>query len=188
MNTFHRWYCDTGRWRHTVQDQIVPWVLKGIELGPHVLEIGPGPGLTTDVLAQKVEHLDAVEVDPVMAERLGKRTIGTNVEVLTADATQLSFADATFSAAVCFTMLHHVPSTVLQDRLVAEAFRVLQPGGVFAGSDSTVTLVFRAAHLFDTMVLVDPAEFGSRLELAGFKGVSVERAKGAFKFKGRKPD
>jgi len=162
MNTFHRWYCSTGHWRHTVQDQIVPWVLKGIDLVPRVLEIGPGPGLTTDVLAQKVEHLDAVEVDPRMAERLATRTARTNVEVVTGDATRLVFDDGTFSAVLCFTMLHHVPSLALQDRLVAEAFRVLRPGGIFAGSDSTASLVVRAAHLFDTMVLVDSGGFGPR--------------------------
>jgi SAM-dependent methyltransferase len=84
-------------------------------------------------------------------------------------------------------MLHHVPSVALQDRLVAEAFRVLRPGGIFAGLDTTVSLVFRATHLFDAMVLVDSGQCGSRLERAGFERISVQPAKGAFKFEGRKP-
>ena len=33
------------------------------------------------------------------------------------DATKLSFPDGRFSGAVCFSMLHHVPSPELQDRL-----------------------------------------------------------------------
>ena len=57
MNRFHRWYCRTGHWRHAIQDQILPWVLRDVDLGDHALEVGPGPGLTTDVLATRVPKL-----------------------------------------------------------------------------------------------------------------------------------
>jgi hypothetical protein len=50
---------------------------------------------------------------------------------------------------------------------------VLRPGGWFLGSDSTPSLVFRLAHLFDTMVLVDADSFGARLERAGFGEVRI---------------
>ena len=50
----------------------------------------------------------------------------------------MPFADATFSAVVCLTMLHHLPDPELQDRLFAEVHRVLGPGGVFCGSDNQV--------------------------------------------------
>jgi SAM-dependent methyltransferase len=79
------------------------------------------------------------------------------------------------SAVVCFTMLHHVSTPALQDRLLAEICRVLRPGGVLAGSDSVGdTLLFRLLHVRDTMVLVDPARFPARLRRAGFDQVSVE--------------
>jgi ubiquinone/menaquinone biosynthesis C-methylase UbiE len=186
VNRFHRWYCKTGHWRRTVRQQIVPWVLDGIALGEEVLEVGPGPGLTTDLLAEKAERVTAVEIDPGLADQLRTRTAGTNVVVRTADATRLPFGDETFSAAVCFTMLHHVPSAALQDQLLAEVFRVLRPGAMFAGSDSTSSVIFRAAHLFDTMVLVEPGSFGARLRNAGFADVLVGRGKAAFKFQGQK--
>jgi SAM-dependent methyltransferase len=48
----------------------------------------------------------------------------------------MPFADASFEVVLCFTMLHHVPTIELQDRLIREARRVLWPGGIFAGSDS----------------------------------------------------
>jgi ubiquinone/menaquinone biosynthesis C-methylase UbiE len=130
--------------------------------------------------------LVSIEVDPQSAEKLRRRMAGTNVEVVDGDATDLAFDDETFSGAVCFTMLHHVPSEQLQDRLLREAHRVLQADGTFAGSDSRPSLQFRAAHLFDTMVLVDPDDFGSRLERAGFEEVEVRSATGAFRFRGRK--
>ena len=59
----------------------------------------------------------------------------TNVEVVETDATAMPFPDGSFSTVLSFTMLHHVPSVTLQDQLLAEAWRVLRPGGVFAGTD-----------------------------------------------------
>jgi hypothetical protein len=43
-------------------------------------------------------------------------------------------------------MLHHIPTAGLQDRLFAEACRVLRSGGVFAGSDSASSIPFRVLH------------------------------------------
>ncbi len=187
MNRFHRWYCRTGHWRHAIQDEILPWVLHDLDLGDNVLEIGPGPGLTTDVLARRVPALTAVEIDADLASRLTERFAGTNVTVANADATALPYADATFSGAVCFTMLHHVPSPELQDRLLAEVRRVLRPGAVFAGSDSRASVVFRLAHVADTMTLVDPDRFAQRLTANGFEAADVDVAKGAFRFRARVP-
>ena len=82
------------------------------------------------------------------------------------DGTDMPFADSTFSAAVCFTMLHHVPSPEAQDRLFAEVRRVLRPGGTFAGTDSTGRGPgFALLHIGDTKVVLDPeraARAGSR--------------------------
>jgi SAM-dependent methyltransferase len=87
---------------------------------------------------------------------------------------RLSLPDESFDGAFCFTMLHHVPSPALQDRLLKEGARVLHPGGVFAGTDSLYSRSFRLLHLFDTMVVVDPATFPERLRAAGFEDVQVD--------------
>ena len=50
MNRLHRWYCQSNHWRHRLGTEILPWSLKGVDLGGEVLELGPGPGLTTDWL------------------------------------------------------------------------------------------------------------------------------------------
>ena len=188
MNRFHRWYCRTGHWRHAIQDQILPWVLRDVDLGDHVLEVGPGPGLTTDVLARRVPKLTAVEIDAQLAAALRDRFASSNVTVEQGDATAMSFPDGAFTGAVSFTMLHHVPTPELQDRLLREVRRVLRPGGTFAGSDSRTSLVFRLAHLADTMVLIDPDAFADRLEAAGFERVEVEAGKSAFRFRSTAPE
>lgn len=187
MNRFHRWYCHTGHWRHAIQDQILPWALHNVDLGDHALEVGPGPGLTTDVLARQVTTLTALEIDPDLARRLRDRLVGTNVTVETGDATSMPFADATFTGAVSFTMLHHVPSNELQNQLLREVHRVLRAGATFAGSDSRTSTVFRLAHLADTMVLVDPDTFAGRLEAAGFTNVEIQTGTSAFRFRATVP-
>lgn len=172
MNAYHRRYCASPTWAATVEGTLLPWALNGVELGDDVLEIGPGLGVTTRVLSRRLAQLTALEVDANFAERL-RGEFGDRVEVVTGDGAAMPFADNRFSAAVCFTMLHHMPNPAAQDRLFAEAFRVLRPGGVFAGSDSQPSLRFRLIHLFDTMVIVDPARLPDRLAAAGFTDVAV---------------
>lgn len=188
MNRFHRWYCRTSHWRHTIQSDILPWALQDVDLGDHVLEVGPGPGLTTDVLAGRVQQVTALEIDGALAASLQARFSGSNVTVDEGDATAIPYPAGSFTGAVCFTMLHHVPSPSLQDRLLAEVRRVLRPGATFAGSDSRTSLMFRLAHISDTMVVVDSDAFADRLATAGFEQVRVDTARHAFRFRGRVPD
>ena len=120
MNEVHLQRCSSAEWAQAVEEFILPWALKDIDLGDDVIEVGPGPGLTTDVLRRHVSRLTAVETDATLAADLAARVVGTNVEVVHADATDMPFEDDRFSAAGSFTMLHHVPSPQLQDQLLAE--------------------------------------------------------------------
>jgi hypothetical protein len=69
--------------------------------------------------------------------------------------------------------------------MLAEARRVLRPGGVFAGFDGVGSLAFRLIHLGDTYTPVEPETFGQRLEAAGFADVCVERGRSRFRFRAR---
>jgi SAM-dependent methyltransferase len=110
VNEAHLRICSSPEWASYVADELLPWVLASYELGDDVLELGPGPGLTTDVLLRLVPRLTAVEIDKSLAVALA-----------------------------LFTMLHHVPSAGLPDRLLAEARRVLRPTGVMVGTDGMDT-------------------------------------------------
>ena len=185
MNAEHLRLCASAEWGRLVADELLPWVLGDDELGDDVLEIGAGPGLVTDLLADRVPRVTAVELDPGLAAALRERMAGRAVEVLTADATDLPLPSGRFSAAACFTMLHHIPTTALQDRLLAEAGRVLRPGGTFAGSDSRWGPLFALAHLLDTLILVDPQGLPARLRTAGFTNVDCQVERRAFRFRGQ---
>jgi len=174
MNQEHLRLCSSAEWASTVEHEILPWALHGHTLGADVLEIGPGPGLTTAVLARLVPKLSAVEVDPELAAALAERMVGSNVEVVHGDGAALPFESGRFSAATCFTMLHHVPSAELQDRLLAEVRRVLRPGGLFVGVDSLPSPDWWALHTGDVCVPVDPTGMQARLMEAGFGEAEVE--------------
>lgn len=186
MNLLHQWICRSDHWRATLKER-VPWVLAGSDLGSNVLELGPGPGLTTDLLRTSLTHLTAIELNPKLAQAFGLRLREGNVRVVEGDATNMPFRDAEFSGAVAFTMLHHVPSPALQDRLLREVFRVLKPGGQFVGSDSLMHWVMRIIHIGDTWVPVSPDTFGARLQNAGFEVLEVQKNRHAFRFRARRP-
>jgi SAM-dependent methyltransferase len=184
LNQIHLQLCASPEWAAFVEDELLPWALGQATFGPDVLEIGAGPGLTTDVLRRRVQALTAVEIDPALAAALADRLQGTNVEVVRADGTDLPFERGRFDAATCFTMLHHVPTPALQDSLLAEARRVLRPGGFLVGSDSVASPGLAELHEGDTYVPVDPAFLADRLVAAGFADVEVEQAEGRVRFLG----
>jgi len=182
VNRLHRWYCRSNRWKKKLETEILPWTLAGVELGDQVLEVGPGPGLTTDWLRQHCTGLTCLELDQDLARSLEQRTTQNSIRVDCGDATSMPYRECSFSSVVLFTILHHVPSAMLQNRVFAEAYRVLRPGGTFSGVDSMPSWLMKIFHIRETMTLVDPAGLHARLESAGFRQISVEVGSGRFRF------
>ncbi len=44
MNSNHARLCPSPEWAEHIQNEILPEVTRGIDLGQDMLEIGPGPG------------------------------------------------------------------------------------------------------------------------------------------------
>lgn len=173
VNENHK-QCGSAEWRALVRDSILPWALDGLELGDDVLEVGPGYGATTDVLAATVPRLTAVEIDEELAAQLAVRFQGNpRVAIVRGDATALEFPDEHFTGAACFTMLHHVPTAALQDLLFREVGRVLRPEAALVALDSLPSQELEAHHEGDTYNPIHPAGLVPRLEDAGFHDVQV---------------
>jgi ubiquinone/menaquinone biosynthesis C-methylase UbiE len=173
VNEAHK-MCGSDEWRKAMREIILPWALDDTDLGDDVLEVGPGYGATTDVLSRAVQKLTSVEIDDELAAMLTDRFAEfPSVEIVNADATSLSYDDDRFSGAACFTMLHHVPTIELQNRLFAEIARVLRPGSALVASDSLGSEELKAHHEGDTYNPVDPSTLPARLAAAGFGDVDV---------------
>jgi len=189
MNLIHRCLCRSASWRKVLEKFVVPWTLTDVQLGNEVLELGPGHGLTTDLLRSRLPRITALEIDRALARSLAARLRGSNVTVIQGDATAMPLDGAQFSGAVCLHMLHHVHSVELQNKLFREVWRVLRPGAFFVGVDSLglESLPMRLIHIGDTLVPVNPDTLGARLEAAGFQDIVVETNPYAFRFRARRP-
>ncbi|MGV9677391.1 class I SAM-dependent methyltransferase [Nocardia sp. NPDC003482] len=185
MNLVHRLLCRSALWERASTERVVPWALDGIDLGDATVEIGPGYGANIRALRDRTADLSGIEIDPALAARLRARH-ADSMRVVEGDGAAMPLPDNRFSAVVSFTMLHHVPTPGQQDALFAEAFRVLRPGGVFAGSDGLDSLGFRLLHLGDTCVPVPPTTLPDRLARAGFTDIRVESGRGSFRFHARR--
>jgi ubiquinone/menaquinone biosynthesis C-methylase UbiE len=186
MNWLHRWYCKSGHWKRTVENQILPWALDGIGLGASVLEVGPGPGVTTDWLRHRVQQLECLELDHALAASLERRFSASNVTVRSGDATAMPYEDGRFTSVLSFTMMHHIRTRELQDRFLSEAYRVLRPGGIFAGVDSLSSILMSIFHVRDTLTLVGPDTLTHRLASAGFIDAHVDVGSGRFRFSAKR--
>jgi SAM-dependent methyltransferase len=173
VNEEHAQLCGSPEWAAYLQEEVLPPLVALVDLGPEMLELGPGPGAATDWLRRHVVRLVAVEREGEAAERLRARFAGTNVEIVEGDACDLPWPDASFDTVGCFTMLHHVPTPALQQRLLAEALRVLRPGGALVGSDSLATVNLHHFHAGDTYNPVEPAALLVRLQALGYGPITL---------------
>jgi SAM-dependent methyltransferase len=90
-----------------------------------VLEVavGSGPGLR--YLAGKARSVKAGDYSPEVLARARKH-IGDDIELKVFDAQQMPYPDQSFDVVLLFEALYYIPSAA---RFVAEAHRVLRPGG-----------------------------------------------------------
>jgi ubiquinone/menaquinone biosynthesis C-methylase UbiE len=174
MNENHQRLCGSPEWAARLQETLLPRLFADVEVGERMLEIGPGPGAATDWLRHRVGALTAIEIDPVAADALRAKFAGTNVEIVTGDATRLPWPDGSFGTVTTHTMLHHVPTRRGQDQVLSEALRVLRPGGALLASDSLPSTNLHEFHAGDTYNPVDPGGLITRLQTIGYGRLMVE--------------
>jgi phosphatidylethanolamine/phosphatidyl-N-methylethanolamine N-methyltransferase len=92
-----------------------------------LLEIGVGTG--SHLGRYRASHVTGVDVSPGMVGMASRhaRKIGPEVKVMAMDGEALEFADATFDRVV---MAFVLSVTAQPERMLAEAWRVLRPGGL----------------------------------------------------------
>lgn len=101
-----------------------------------VLDVATAAGHTALAFAPHVARVTAVDITPEMlsvaAELAAERGV-TNITFETADAENLPYASARFDLVTCRIAAHHFPDV---PRFLAEARRVLRPGGLLALVDN----------------------------------------------------
>lgn len=163
--------CTAGPYRVLAGRLVLPWALQGLRPAGRILEIGAGGGAMAAQLLRRGQgaaggsglRLVATDYDQAMAVAAAAALapFGTGAAAARADAAALPFADGSFDWVLSFAMLHHV---VAWERALAEAVRVLRPGGQLAGYDlvdgPAMRLLHHAEHSEVRMMRADqlPAE------------------------------
>ena len=136
MSRFQKNFCTARIYQRFARRFIVPWALEGMRPSGEALEIGSGSGaMAAQLLSDFPElRLVATDYDPEMVDVANQslHRFGERATVQRADAAALPFLDDSFDIVLCFAMLHHVAD---RQRAVAEAVRVLRPGGTLVGYD-----------------------------------------------------
>jgi SAM-dependent methyltransferase len=106
----------------------------GVDRPRLVVDLGCGTGLSTRVWAGRAEAVVGVEANPAMADRARAATDAPNVRFVDALASGTGLPDCEADVVTCAQSFHWMePEPVL-----AEAARLLRPGGVFAAYDYDV--------------------------------------------------
>jgi ubiquinone/menaquinone biosynthesis C-methylase UbiE len=96
-----------------------------------VVDLGSGTGLSTRVWADRADEVVGVEASSEMRERAERATEAENVRFVQAYAQATGLPDGAADLVTCSQAFHWMEPTAT----LAEAARILRPGGVFAAYD-----------------------------------------------------
>jgi ubiquinone/menaquinone biosynthesis C-methylase UbiE/protein-tyrosine-phosphatase len=161
-----------------------PTALAELCPGETVLDLGSGGGIDVILSAQRVGPqgkaygLDMTDEMLRLARRNQAAAGVTNVEFLEGEIEQIPLPDGAVDVVISNCVIN---LSADKARVLAEAFRVLRPGGRFAVSDIVVrgeipAQVRRNVELWVGCVAgaLDEAEYRETLHRAGFTDVSIE--------------
>lgn len=140
--------------------------LAHVRSGQRVLDVGCGPGALTAQLVQRAGPDAVAAVDPSAPFVAAARARFPDVDVRSAVAEELPFADRTFDASLAQLVVHFMTDPVGGLREMA---RVTRPGGLLAacvwdhaGGRGPLSVFWRAAHDVDPQVSDESGRPGAR--------------------------
>jgi SAM-dependent methyltransferase len=161
-----------------------PTALAELAPGEVVLDLGSGGGIDVLLSARRVGPtgkaygLDMTDEMLALARENQRKAGVTNVEFLKGEIENVPLPDATVDVIISNCVIN---LSADKDRVLAEAFRVLKPGGRLAVSDVVVrgevpAAIRRSVELWIGCVAgaLDEGDYRAKLAKAGFESIDVE--------------
>ena len=161
-----------------------PTALAELQPGETVLDLGSGGGIDVLLSAQRVGPsgkaygLDMTDEMLSLARENQRKAGVRNVEFLKGEIEAIPLPDASVDVIISNCVIN---LSVDKDRVLAEAFRVLRPGGRFAVSDVVVrgevpAELRKSVELWIGCVAgaLEEREYRAKLAKVGFEGVELE--------------
>jgi ubiquinone/menaquinone biosynthesis C-methylase UbiE len=162
-----------------------PTALAELKPGEVVLDLGSGGGIDVLLSARRVGPtgkaygLDMTDEMLALARENQAKSGLSNIEFLKGEIEQIPLPDSSVDIIISNCVIN---LSADKDRVIAEAFRVLKPGGRFAVSDVVVRgddvppQVRRSMELWVGCVAgaLDESSYRAKLARAGFEHVEVE--------------
>lgn len=161
-----------------------PTALADLRPGETVLDLGSGGGIDVLLSARrvgpdgKVYGLDMTDEMLTLARENQRKAGVTNVEFLEGDIEHIPLPDNSVDVLISNCVINLSSE---KERVLAEAFRVLRPGGRLAVSDIVVRgavpeEIRRSMELWAGCVAgaLEEADYGTLLGNAGFEDIAVE--------------
>ncbi|HWR53393.1 MAG TPA: arsenite methyltransferase [Bryobacteraceae bacterium] len=161
-----------------------PTALAELKAGETVLDLGSGGGIDVLLSARRVGPsgkaygLDMTDEMLALAEENKRKSGLTNVEFLKGEIEHIPLPDNSVDVIISNCVIN---LSANKDRVLAEAFRVLKPGGRFAVSD-VVTRGTIPAEVRESVLLwvgciagaLEEDEFRDKMAAAGFESIEIE--------------
>ena len=161
-----------------------PTALAELHAGEVVLDLGSGGGIDVLLSAKRVGPtgraygLDMTDEMLALARDNQRQAGATNVEFLKGEIEHIPLLDASVDVIISNCVIN---LSADKDRVLAEAFRVLKPGGRFAVSDVVTRGAIRPEIRASAMAWVgcvagalDEDDYRHKLAAAGFSDIGVE--------------
>ncbi|MET8832201.1 methyltransferase domain-containing protein [Streptomyces sp. NPDC004610] len=136
-----------------------------------VLDVGGGPGVHARWLVADGYRVHLV--DPIVRHIHQAERTGATVEI--GDARRLTAPDAAYDVVLLLGPLYHLVERADRDQALAEAHRVLRPGGLLAAAG-----INRYASLFEHAAFAHLHRDGMRESIRGILATQVHDGKRAF--------
>ncbi len=139
-----------------------------------VADLGAGEGLVSQLLARRARQIWCIDSSPKMVEvgtALAEKNGLSNLQYKLGDIERVPLPDASVDLAILSQALHHARRP---QQAVAEAFRILRPGGQLLLLDLREHAFEKARELYaDVWLGFTVAALHAFLENAGFQGIEV---------------